>query len=381
MKLAILDESKKQSNTMRTKNVTLTVYCVFAYWQYICAAQTSGYVIEWGSHDTFTGRARSATLVLSNTLAISAGRVQCLALKDDGTVNAWSWNRKGEITFDNIVTTGGEGGDGKTSIKIPPEIWTNGVVKIDGQVLNNVISVAEGSKFGIGLKRDGTLVTWGENYVPTGLTNVHAIAAASFASLALKNDGTVVEWVSQKWLPQYGQLIEAPFGSNVIAIAIAETSQGTRSIALKKDGTVVYWGEEAVYKDATPPSGLRNVVAVAAGFNHSLALTRDGTVTGWGFNYDGEATGMPNTNFISVSSGQVTIDSQVVSNVAAIAAGNGYSMALKRDGTIVTWGRIGNNHPATVPAGLSNVVAIAAGDNFCLAITTNRAVAERFRQN
>jgi len=33
-----------------------------------------------------------------------------------------------------------------------------------------------------------------------------------------------------------------------------------------------------------------------------------------------------------------------------------------------------------VPAGLSNVVAIASGGGVCLAITTNRAVAEKFRQ-
>ena len=75
------------------------------------------------------------------------------------------------------------------------------------------------------------------------------------------------------------------------------------------------------------------------------------------------------------------IDGQVLGNIAAIAAGHGYSMALKQDGTIVTWGRMVNDlYPATVPDGLSNVVAIAAGDNFCLAITTNSAVAEKFRQ-
>jgi hypothetical protein len=40
----------------------------------------------------------------------------------------------------------------------------------------------------------------------------------------------------------------------------------------------------------------------------------------------------------------------------------------------------GKPYPATVPDGLRDVVAIAAGDNFCLAITTNNAVAEKFRR-
>jgi alpha-tubulin suppressor-like RCC1 family protein len=366
---------------MKNFGTMLLICCFFAFGQLVHAALPSGYVIEWG-WNTAAGSAAPVTLVLSNTVAISAGRIQCLALKDDGTVNAWSWNRKGEITFDNIVTSSGGGGDGKTFIEIPSEVRTNGIVKIDGRVLNNIISVAVGSKFGIGLKQNGTVVAWGENYVPAGsLANIKAIAAASFTSLALKNDGTVVEWESQKGLPQYGHLLEVPIGSNVIAVALGETSQGTRNIALKKDGTVARWGSESIYNDATPPIGLSNVVAIAAGDGQTLALKNDGTVIGWGFNDVGQATGIPTTNAPNISAGQVTIEGQVLDNIVSIAAGHGYSMALKRDGTIVTWGRMVNNlYPATVPAGLSNVVAIAAGDNFCLAITTNTAVAEKFRR-
>jgi hypothetical protein len=37
-------------------------------------------------------------------------------------------------------------------------------------------------------------------------------------------------------------------------------------------------------------------------------------------------------------------------------------------------------YPVNIPAGLSNVVAIAAGETYRLAITTNAAVAERFRR-
>jgi alpha-tubulin suppressor-like RCC1 family protein len=81
---------------------------------------------------------------------------------------------------------------------------------------------------------------------------------------------------------------------------------------------------------------------------------------------------------IGVSSGQVQIGGQILSNVVAIAANRGYSMGLKGDGTVVAWGKMMLNLPVRVPAGLSNVVAIAAGENFSLAITTNRAVAERF---
>lgn len=366
---------------MEITRTTLLVCCLLVFEQSIQAAVPAGYVIEWGGWDTVTGAARPPKLILSNAVAISAGRTQCLGLKDDGTVNAWSWNRNGEITFDNIVTTGGGGGDGKTFIEIRPEIWTNGVVKINGQVLNDIISVAIGSQFGIGLKRDGTVIGWGKNSVPVGPSNVIAIAAASLASLGVKSDGTVIQWVGVKGFPGYGQFDVVPGLSNIIAVAIGETYHGTRTVALKKDGTVVRWGGESIYNDATPPTGLSNVVAIAAGSSHTLALKSDGTVIGWGFNNVGQATGIPTTNSPNISAGQVTIGGQILSNVVSVAANHGYSLALKNDGTMITWGRMANDlYHITVPAGLSNVVAIAAGDNFCLAITTNRIVAENFRK-
>jgi alpha-tubulin suppressor-like RCC1 family protein len=429
----------EQFEPMKITRTTLLLCCLFVFEQSIQASAPSGYVIEWGRRDTFTGTPVSTQVVLSNAVAISAGRMQCLALKDDGTVDAWSWNRKGEITFDNNVQSSAGGIDGKTFITT--RIITNGVVKINGQVLTNSVSIAAGDGFSLALRKDGTIVAWGEqepietvstlpdnnaerssmkidpvtgllvqtkdntmpnnfrvgiardgtvvtrveDKEPTPFGNVIAIAAAGFTSIAVKGDGTVVEWESEGSLPQHGQLRVVPGLTNVISVAIGEAYQGTRPVALKKDGTVANWGTESIYNDATPPAGLSNVVAIAAGSNHSLALKSDGTVVGWGWNKVGEATGTPTINspngldFFAV--GQVQIRGQTLSNVVSIAAGPGYSLALKKDGTITAWGRMVNDlYPAYVPGDLSNVIAIAAGDNYCLAITTNKAVADKFRQ-
>ena len=119
------------------------------------------------------------------------------------------------------------------------------------------------------------------------------------------------------------------------------------------------------------PAGLSNVVAVSAGYGHSLALRRDGTVIGWGNNWLGGATGTPTVAFPHHTTGAVMVAGQVLSNVVAISAGNDFSLGLKRDGTVVAWGHP-NGMYIDVPAGLSNVVSIAAGYDFCLAITTNR---------
>jgi trimeric autotransporter adhesin len=315
-----------------------------------------------------TGTVAIANQVLSDAVAIAAFRSSSLALRSDGTVVGWGHNFIGQLLGEPTPYPG----------------RTNGVVRINNQILSNVVSVAAGNGFGMGLIKGGTVVSWGEKAYPVKLSNVVAIAAGSFSdSYAVLRDGSVVSWSGQKTDHHYGQMISYPNLSNVVAIAIGQATHGPRAVALKRDGTVALFHEDrSVYKYETPPEGLSNVVALAAGSGHTLALNRDGTVFGWGGNLVGEATGTPNLNPTnSFTSGMVTIDGKVLKNVVSIAANTGYSMALKSDGTVVAWGHIHNDYrtPATVPAGLSNVVAIAAGQFYSLAITTNAAVAERFR--
>ena len=307
-------------------------------------------------------------MVASNAVAISAGTGHSLALRRDGTVNGWGGNIVGNAT--GIPTDAAP-------------YLADALVRIDGQLLSNVVSIAASRTFSLALKRDGTVATWGENYVPAGLTNVVAIGVDQAHSWILKSNGSVVGWFKE--LSAHYGLLTAEGVSNAVAIAVGSAPQGgTRGLAILRDGTVANWGRKFEHPDANPPAGLSNVVAVAAGAGHSLALKKDGTVVGWGWNQWGEATGAPaddaTQNLTSFSSGPVRLDGRTLSNIVSIAAGRGYSIALKEDGTVATWGRMAwGLYPVTVPEGLSNVVAIAAGaEDFCLAITTNKAVADRF---
>jgi alpha-tubulin suppressor-like RCC1 family protein len=134
----------------------------------------------------------------------------------------------------------------------------------------------------------------------------------------------------------------------------------------------VDWHVRSVQYSTTVPQGLSNVVAIAAGSDYGLALRRDGTVLGWGANRTGAATGVPSPVFPNEATGTVMIAGQVLSNVVAIAADADHSLALKSNGTVVSWGSPLGRELA-VPAGLTNVISIAAGENFCLAVTTNPA--------
>ncbi len=348
---------------------TFWLCCVLSLPQILFAASARGYVIQWG----FNGALDVATpprQVASDAVAISAGTGHSLALRNDGTVFGWGANFLGMAL----------------GYKTSDLDVTNGVVVINGRVLSNVVSTATGRGFSLALKKDGTVVTWGENHVPAGVTNIAGIAAEWGYSWALKRDGTIVGWASQPFSHEYGQLIQVNGLSNIVAISVGPGGYGTRGVALMRDGTVGHWGSETEYKDATPPAGLSNVVAVSVGQGYTLALKSDGTIVGWGLNEFGEATGVPTTNyspgFSHYSAGQVRIGGQVLNNVVSIAAGRGYSLALKKDGSVVAWGCMAyNRYLVIVPKGLSNVVAIAAGaEDFCLAITTNASVASQFRK-
>jgi alpha-tubulin suppressor-like RCC1 family protein len=320
----------------------------------------AGRVIVWGYNalhqgkgetpaQIWTGAVEVSGDVLTNAVLVSAGTSHALALLANGTVAGAGWNRCGQAT-------------GVASVS--PDT-TNGLVMLGGQVLREVVAVAAGRNFSLGLKRDGTLVCWGENSVPSGLSNVVAIAAGGSFSVALKSDGTVLSWCSE---PRGEAHVPAGL-SNVVAVASGGENY-ERSMALKRDGTVVVWKAGLPSEEPVPPE-VRDVVAITAGDSHSLALKRDGTVFGFGFNGDGQATGVPTKtppNVVGFTSGLVSIGGTILSNVVAVAAAGRYSLALKGDGTVVAWG---DKRYRGVPGGLGGVVAIAVGGEFCLAVATN----------
>src|SRR5262249_23918824 len=90
------------------------------------------------------------------------------------------------------------------------------------------------------------------------------------------------------------------------------------------------------------PSDLQDVVSVSGGAFHVLALKRDGSVATWGA-----------TNILPIPAG--------LSGVVAINAGQYLSMGLKSDGTFVTWGEISNPVVTQMPSGLNQVKDVQMG--------------------
>lgn len=228
-----------------------------------------------------------------------------------------------------------------------------------------------------------------------------AIAAGNH-SLALCNDSTVRAWGYNL----FGQLgdgstgvnssspVPVVFLSNIIAIKSGERF----SLALRSDGSVWSFGYNAdgevgdgttidryspvQVHDTGNVGFLSGITAISGGgdYGHSLALKNDGTVWAWGFNsYGGLGD---NTNNTRTSPVQVHGEGNVgfLSNTNALAAGDGFSLALKNDSTIFAWGQdnfgqlgdstnfiFGRGTPGPVSE-LTGITAIGAGTAHALAV-------------
>jgi alpha-tubulin suppressor-like RCC1 family protein len=169
----------------------------------------------------------------------------------------------------------------------------------------------------------------------------------------------------------------------------ARTAAGlNHSAVVRKDGTVWTTGRNSSGQlgDGTTTQQTAPVIAYLTGGKslsanevHTLAVTLEGHVYAWGSNGSGQLGD-------GTSSGQRTTPGIVsgLTDIVAVAAGAGHSLALTSTGQVWAWGRNTNGQigdggtsvrltPYQVP-GLSDVAGIAAGEAFSVAWTTTGAV-------
>jgi len=309
----------------------------------------------WGAS---TGPSLEAVLPknMIRPLQIAAGETHLLAMQPDGSLVAWGDNSKGECTIPAGLTF--------------PQ------------------GIAAGNMFSLALTQGGVLNGWGDqsnkaiSMLPN-LSGLRAIAAGSAHGVAITGSGGLVSWGDDSVF----QVSNTPQISNAVMVSAA----GNHSLALDQTGQVYAWGDSSNGLN-TLPAGLtgQRVLAVACGDTHSLALTASGKVFAWGDNNLQECTiptlsAMPvgiaagnGESMIVLADGSVVVFglSMGVPNFlnAVSGATGGYSaLSLQPNGTVSAWGENGFGN-LNVPGTATNVVSVAASDYNCLALRADNTV-------
>ncbi|MBT9556692.1 MAG: hypothetical protein IV100_11720 [Myxococcales bacterium] len=215
---------------------------------------------------------------------------------------------------------------------------------------------------------------------PSGLTDVVSLAVGPTGSFyAVRSDNVLRVWGS------------APPG-------VADNTSGVRAVAasdsvtvvLKTDGTVTSHAWDNSFGQTTVPAGTTGVVQVAAGVDAAYALRSDGTVQAWGQNSSGfqnitrakaatgitaiTANGYLAAGLKADGTVQVFLDTFNFSSYAPIGTATGVTqvvamedgfVALKGDGTLVSWPSSMSRKP---PAALNGVHRLVSNGYHACAI-------------
>lgn len=355
---------------------------------------------QLGRGDT-TGAAEPVQVKgLTRVRKIRAGSGHVVALLTDGTALSWGRNAFGQL------------GDGSMTNQLLPTPVTGltrikDIVPGGGQTL---FLLEDGTVWGTGAGFFGLLGQDNLGLCPVpvkvaGIAEVTGLVSGGGHALALRSDGSVWSWGRD----DYGQLGDGPDAEHVpgrmkmehagrsywcrprpteikgLRDVAALAAGGGHSVAVLGDGTMLSWGDNdrGQLGDGTmehrpapgPVSVVTDVVAAACAYHHTLALRADGTVLAFGINDRGQLG--DGTTEHRPSAVRVAGASQVVAVTAAGGGGEanpgnyGHSMALLRDGTMLSWGC--NDHgqlgdgttngrlvPGLVPA-MSAIAQISAG--------------------
>jgi alpha-tubulin suppressor-like RCC1 family protein len=344
------------------------------------------YLYSWGTNsngqlglgNTTTYSSPKQVGSLAGWSSIAGGNYHTLATKTDGTLWSWGINSLGELGLNN-----------STYYSSPKQVGA----------LTTWLQVAAGEAHSLAIKTDNTLWAWGHNNlgqlgqgditirsspVQIGGAVWSYVAGGDNFTVAIRTNGTI--WAVGN--NQQGQLGDGTTTSrsNIVQIGALTTwstaacgGQG-HTIARKTDGTLWTWGynfqgqlglgNSGYYTDRSSPNqvgALTTWSSVAAGNTHTLAIQTNGTLWSWGNNTSGQL----GQNNLTLRSSPTQVGSLTAWSKAALGANN-FSMVIKTDGTLWSWGGNGNGqlglgnatfYSSPMQVGSLAVWSVAAGGN------------------
>ena len=311
---------------------------------------------------------------------ISCGDNHVLAIKNDGSLWAWGGNELGQL------------GNGQTTDQFSP-------IQIGND--KDWAKISAGQEYSLAIKNDGTLWAWGNNKngqlgdgttinktVPSKIgsdADWQLISAGFNHSLAIKVSGSLWAWGNNNnsQLGNSGGNMFYPIQVGIdtdwrLAGAGGSTSF-QHSVAIKKDGTLWQWGFLGGFLSGVPEQLGNEKIweKLSVGSAHNLALKTDGSIWSWGSNWYGKL-GTGSTG----GSSDLPIKISSTNDWLEIAAGQDHSIAIKKDGSLWSWGRnihgeLGdgtkNDQSSAKKIGTElNWLSASAGNSFTIALNNEK---------
>lgn len=318
------------------------------------ALRTDSTVLAWGCQGA--SQPYSIPPGLGQVVAIASAPTVNLALTRHGRVYAW-----GDSSFQ--------------------------LLRLPASTQSQVKEVGAGRKYGLALKQDSSLVSWGKYplSIPTGLGKVLAIACGYSVAGVITADSSLVILAGPD-IVRYPELrglvsIHASDGLFVVMAKNGEVytvpfypnyqpgpqsmPRGLGSIKkiytsseaylfLNADSSLSEWGGAVGLRQSLARIG--KVKTAALSYGRVFAVRPNGTLAAWGD-----------------TTGRLLNTPQGLTDVKQVAAGIYHALALRANGTVVAWGVPGLPQ-SQVPLGLSGVVAVAASPYASFALKGNGTV-------
>ena len=381
-----------QASVPALKNGASEFTSVAAGFWHSLAIDDAGNLYGFGSNGYGQASVPALKNGASEFTTVAAGFWHSLVLDDTGNMYAFGGNWQGQGTLPpsleavNLRTMPIAMG-GAEALALDEQGIVTYLTYSYSPTDTELVSIATSARHSLGITRSGSVIGWGANNV--GQLNIpeiegalQVIAGYSY-SAALRSDGRVIEWGSHT--ASVGQLIEKPADlPRIVSLA----GGLTHILGITSRGTVVGWGDNSDDK-ATPPEGLKNVIAVAANSTCSVAATNEGKLSWWGSCPDvlTQKKSLPNvaaialtdSNAVAIVDGSLVVwgvnedqsadlEQDIViakegSTIRAISAGNDAFLAIDQNGNVTSWGSNWDN-TITIPESFGGPVPIV-NDNIC----------------
>ena len=282
------------------------------------------------SHSSFMKEV--SPLVQSGIADIVANEVAFAALKNDGSVVTWG-----------VDISGGDSSHELSNLQ------------------GNVAKIFSSKEAFAAVKTDGSVVSWGmmgrddvyssiSGDLQSGVTDV---VSNNYAFVAVKGDGTMVSWgYSISTLGLFGGLSPGELSGVERVFSTVDSFA-----ALKTGGSVIGWGWGIRYLEADALSS--GVVSIVSNDDAFAARRSDGSVVTWGWSESGGDLPYSyyDKYYEAINNGEDPADAirhiyRIQSGVVKIASTKAAFVALKDDGTIVTWGAAGYGADSSLVASL-----------------------------